>query len=344
MSTETLAERPRRRPLLLSVVIPVYYNAGNIPVTWQALVDALARLPDDTQWEAIFVDDGSGDGSYDALLAVHAASPDRVRVVKLTRNFGQVPAILAGLHAAQGDACAVMSADLQDPPELLVEMVRRWRHEGYKIVLATRSTRQDGAFAGWTSRIFYRSMRRFAVPNMPEGGFDFFLLDRKVVDLMSRIEERNTFLQGQILWTGFPPSVIPYARRPREIGRSRWTPSRKLRYFIDGFVTYTEAPIRLITLIGMGVSVLSFAYAALIFVLRLLWGIPIEGWAPLMISVLGLSGVQLIMLGIIGEYLWRNLRETRRLPNFVVESIIERVDKPIPPRDVEQADDEPCSR
>jgi len=309
---------------LLSIVIPVYFNEANIPVTWAALAATLAQLPARMDWEVVFVDDGSGDRSYDALLAVHDAAPERVRVVKLTRNFGQVAAILAGFRAARGDCCAVMSADLQDPPELLLEMVDRWRRGPHKIVLATRTARDDGAFAQWASRLFYRAMRRFAIPNMPEGGFDFFLLDRQVVDLMNRIEERNTFLQGQILWTGFVPEVIPYARRRREIGRSRWTLSRKIKYFADGFVTYTVAPIRLITAAGLCVSLLSFAYALLIFVLKLAWAIPIEGWAPIMISILGLAGVQLVMLGIIGEYLWRNYHETRRLPNFVVETEVDR--------------------
>src|SRR5262249_43413980 len=163
----------------------------------------------------------------------------------------------------------------------------------------------------------YRSMRRWAVPNMPEGGFDFFLLDRQVVDLMNRVDEKNTFLQGQILWTGFVPEVIGYERRRREIGRSRWTLSKTLKYFADGFVTHTVAPIRLITGVGLLVSLLSFSYAMLIFVLRLMWAIPIQGWAPIMITILMLSGVQLVMLGIIGEYLWRSYYETRRLPNFV---------------------------
>lgn len=318
------------RAALLSVIIPVYYNAENIPVTWRALVDALEQLPAGVDWEVVFVEDGSGDRSYDALLAVHAAAPERVRVVKLTRNFGQVAAILAGFRAAQGDACAVMSADLQDPPELIVAMVRRWRNDAAKIVLATRTERQDGAFAAWASRVFYRCMRRYAVPNMPEGGFDFFLLDRQVVDLMNQMEERNTFLQGQILWTGFVPAIIPYARRRRDIGRSRWTLSRKLKYFADGFVTYTVAPLRLITVLGLSVSALSFAYALLIVVLKLAWSIPIEGWAPIMVSILGLSGVQLVMLGIIGEYLWRNYYETRRLPNFVIETVVERGEAPAP--------------
>jgi dolichol-phosphate mannosyltransferase len=307
---------------LVSVVIPVYFNEPNIPVTYRALTEALAALPPGYAWEVVFVDDGSGDRSYDALVAVYETDPTRVRVVKLTRNFGQVPAILAGLQQARGDCCAVMSADLQDPPELIVDMVRRWNGGAVKIVLATRAQRHDGWLSQLLSRTFYRMMRRFAIPNMPEGGFDFFVIDRRVVDIMKSLDEKNTFLQGQILWTGFVPEVVPYERRRRELGRSRWTPSKRIKYFVDGFVTYTVAPVRLITVAGLLVSLLSFAYAILIVVLKLFWSIPTEGWAPIMVSILGLAGVQLVMLGIIGEYLWRNYYETRRLPNFVVESVL----------------------
>lgn len=307
---------------LVSVVIPVYFNEENIPVTWQALELALERLPEGHRWEAVFVDDGSGDGSYRRLAELFEAAPDRVRVVKLTRNFGQTAAILAGLRQARGACAVVMSADLQDPPELIPEMVRRWDRGARKIVLATRETREDGLLARAASRIFYRLMRRFALPTMPEGGFDFFLVDRRVIDLVNRIDEKNTFLQGHILWTGFEPDVLPYTRRRRALGRSRWTLSAKVKYFVDGFVTYTVSPIRLITLVGLVVSVLSFGYATLIFFARLLFGHPVEGWAPLMISILMLSGVHLVMLGIIGEYLWRNYHETRKLPNFVVESVL----------------------
>lgn len=313
---------PSDQPALLSVVVPVYYNEANIPLTWSALQSALGALPRGISWEAVFVDDGSGDRSWEVLLAVRAGAPDRVRLVKLTRNFGQVAAILAGLKEAAGDCCVVMSADLQDPPELIPEMVSRWSRGERKIVLAERTLRRDPLLARWTSRIFYRLMRRYAIPNMPEGGFDFFLIDRRVVDLMNGTEEKNSFLQGQILWTGFVPDIIGYERRKREVGRSRWTLSRKVKYFVDGFVTYTLAPIRLITAVGLGVSLLSFMYALVILFLKLFRGLPIQGWAPIMISILGLAGVQLVMLGIIGEYVWRSYHETRRLPLFVVESTL----------------------
>jgi len=157
---------------------------------------------------------------------------------------------------------------------------------------------------------------------MPLGGFDFFLIDRVVADFMTTVEEKNTFLQGQILWTGYKPELVSYVRRKRDLGKSRWTLAKKIKYFADGFVTYTVAPIRLITALGLIVSVLSFGYAIVIVLAKLFWSIPVEGWAPTMISILGLAGVQLVMLGIIGEYLWRNYHETRKLPNFVVESVL----------------------
>ena len=316
---------------LVSIVIPVYFNEENLPITWRALEAALEKLPQGHHWEAIFIDDGSADASYQRLAEIFEAAPDHVRVVKLTRNFGQTAAILAGLREVRGDCAIVMSADLQDPPELIPEMVRRWGQGACKIVLAVRENREDGVLTRLASRLFYRLMRRFALPAMPEGGFDFFLVDRRVVELVNQIDEKNTFLQGQILWTGFEPELIPYTRRRREIGRSRWTLSAKAKYFIDGFVTYTVSPIRLITLLGLTVSVLSFGYASLIFFARLLFGHPIEGWAPLMISILMLAGVHLVMLGIIGEYLWRNYHETRKLPNFVVENVLADPEQAPPP-------------
>lgn len=308
---------------LVSLIIPVYFNEANIPHTWHALQAALAELPAGHRYEVLFIDDGSGDRSYEKLVELFEAFPDRVRVIKLTRNFGQTSAILAGFDAARGDCCVVMSADLQDPPELIPEMVRLWAGSDHKIVLATRISRDDGTIARWTSRVFYGMMRRFAIPSMPEGGFDFFLVDRCVIDIVNTVKEKNTFLQGHILWTGFEPTVIPYVRRRRELGKSRWTLSKKIKYFIDGFVSYTLAPIRMITLVGLVVSLLSFSYATTIFFAKLFWEIPIEGWAPTMITILMLSGVQLVMLGIVGEYLWRNYDETRNLPNFVVETVLE---------------------
>jgi len=309
-------------PRLLSLVIPVYYNEENIPVTWRALRETLETLPHGIDWEVIFVDDGSGDDSFARLCEVRESAPERVCVLKLLRNFGQYAAIQAGLQRARGDACVVMSADLQDPPQLILEMVSRWADGEHKVVLCTRNQREDGKLAAWTSRIFYRLMRRYAIPNMPEGGFDYFLIDRCVIDIMQAVPERNGFLQGQVLWAGYEPSLIPYTRRRRDLGRSRWTLSMKLAYFFDGFVSYSVAPIRLITAVGILVSVLSFSYAGLILGAWLVSAIFIPGWAATMVTILMLSGLQLVMLGIIGEYLWRTHQAADRRPAFIIEAIL----------------------
>lgn len=314
---------PLQEKPLVSVIIPVYLNEENIPVTWPAVRAALQCIEQEYRWELVFVDDGSADGSFRELSKAYQQDPAHVRIIKLTRNFGQVAAILAGFKAVRGSCGVVLSADLQDPPELIGEMVSRWNQGTLKIVLATRTHREDGWFARWGSRTFYRLMRRYAVPSMPEGGFDFFLVDRCVIDLINKTEEKNTFLQGQILWTGFPPYIIEYARQKRELGRSRWTLSRKVKYLTDGFVTYSVFPIRVITAVGLLASAMSFTYASVIIVGKLVWDIPLKGWPPIMVSILGLSGVQLVMLGVIGEYLWRNYYETRKLPNYVIESITE---------------------
>ncbi|MBW2233370.1 MAG: hypothetical protein JRH17_23575 [Deltaproteobacteria bacterium] len=206
---------------------------------------------------------------------------------------------------------------------MILQMVEKWERGKNKIVLATRAGREDGFVAKWTSRIFYRLMQKFAIPNMPDGGFDFFAIDRTVVDLINEIDERNSFLQGQVLWTGYTPVLIPYTRRIREIGRSRWTLASKIKYFADGFVSYSEAPLRLITLVGLFVSILSFTYAALILFFKIFLGLPVEGWAPIMITLLMLGGIQLVVLGVIGEYIWRTADETRKRPAFVIEETLE---------------------
>jgi len=174
------------------------------------------------------------------------------------------------------------------------------------------------------SKVFYSLMKKYALQSIPKRGFDYYLISKRVLGIIQRINEKNSFLQGQILWTGFQPKLIPYTRRKREIGKSKWTLWKKVKYFIDGFMTYTYFPIRFISTSGIIISLLGFAYAALIFILKLTANIPIKGWAPIMIIILVLSGVQMLMLGIIGEYLWRNYDETRKRPIFVVEKVIEK--------------------
>jgi glycosyltransferase involved in cell wall biosynthesis len=178
---ESYLEKHNQVTVKVTLIIPIYFNAANIPVTWTAVCNVLNQLPQWLDWEVLFVDDGSGDESYSVLKTLQAAEPHRVRVVKFTRNFGQVAAILAGLQRARGDCCIVMSADLQDPPELILEMLNRWSGGKTKIVVANRENREDGRITRATSRIFYKMMQRYAISNMPQGGFDFFLVDKRVV-------------------------------------------------------------------------------------------------------------------------------------------------------------------
>ena len=306
----------------ISIIVPVYQNEKNIPVTFDVLSSELKKLPSDFNYELIFVDDGSSDNSYRELLKLHDADPSHVKLVKLSRNFGQVAAVTAGFEVVEGDALIVLSADLQDPPELIHRFVREWDVNDKEIVIAARASRDDGFLPRLFSSIFYKFMRKYAVQSIPKGGFDYFLISRRVLNVIHQMREKNSFLQGQILWTGFSPEIIPYNRMKREIGFSQWNLGKRIKYFIDGFITYSYFPIRFISVCGIITAFSGFLYAVLILIMRLTANIPIKGWAPLMIVLLTVSGIQMIMLGIIGEYLWRNYDETRKRPIYVVETIV----------------------
>jgi glycosyltransferase involved in cell wall biosynthesis len=306
----------------VTIVVPVYHNAASLP----DLVHALGGLADknrDDRFEFIFVDDGSRDNSFAVLQELARAEP-RIRIVKLARNFGSNAALLAGLAQAGGEAIAVIAADLQDPPELIHDMLGQWR-AGRKVVLAARETRDDPGLTALLADTFYNLFRRFAIPSMPRRGFDFFLIDRQVCDHVKQIQESNAYLMGLILWLGFDPAVIYYHRRMRqpEYGRSMWTFTRKLKYFVDAFVAFSYLPLRAASLIGISLSIVGGCYAAIVIFTRLLFGVRVEGWTSLMVVLLIVSGVQLMIMGILGEYLWRSLDETRRRPRFVIERIIE---------------------
>lgn len=305
----------------VSIVVPVYHNAASLPdllARFQVLADQNA---DDT-FEFVFVDDGSGDDSFDVLVRL-GQEELRLRVVKLSRNFGSNPAIMAGLSQVTGDVIAVIAADLQDPPEMIHEMLGHWR-EGRKVVLAARKGRDDPGLTSFMADTFYKLFRRYAIKNMPERGFDFFLIDRQVCDLLNGIQENNAYLMGLILWLGFDPLVLHYDRREREerYGRSMWTFARKFKYFVDSFVAFSYFPVRAVSVVGVMVSTLGLLYAVFIIVTRVLFGVESEGWASLMVVLLVVSGVQMLMLGVLGEYIWRNLDETRKRPRFIIERTV----------------------
>ncbi len=307
-----------------TVVIPVYFNEGSLATTLADLKTEVFERNPGLTGEVIFVDDGSGDNSLAELLELQRANPHLVRVIKLTRNFGQVNALFAGFERARGRCAIMLSADGQDPASLVSDMLKVHFEERYEIVACAREGRDESLDRVLTSKVFYWLMKRMSFPQMPLGGFDFVLLGRRALDVLLANPEAHPFLQGQILWPGFRTKFLTYRRLERKVGVSRWTFGRKLTYLIDGVLSYSFLPIRLISSIGIVVAFLGFLYAVAIFVIRLVWGLPVQGWAPIMIVVLLMGGLQMLMLGVIGEYIWRTLAQARQRPLYVIDEIYER--------------------
>jgi hypothetical protein len=216
-----------------------------------------------------------------------------------------------------------MSADGQDPAELINEMIKAYFDEHYEVVICHREERDESYSRKLASEIFYSLTRRLSFPNMPVGGFDFFLLGRRALQVLLRNTESHPFMQGQILWTGFPPKYLSYRRRKREIGESRWTLGKKITYLIDGVMSYSSMPIRIMSVAGALIASTGFLYAFLIIATKLIWGTAIQGWAALMVVSLTLGGIQLLMLGVIGEYMWRTLAQARDRDAYVIEEVLE---------------------
>jgi dolichol-phosphate mannosyltransferase len=302
----------------LSIIIPVYFNEKNLPVTYSRLKqDVFAHVED---YELILVDDGSGDDSWEAMQKIREQD-DKVKLIKLSRNFGSITAQLAGLSFATGDCATVIAADLQDPPEIILQLMEKWK-SGTKVCLAVRSDREESFIQKAISNTFYKIMKKIALKNMPLGGFDCFLIDRQVVEVLKNIEEKNSSIVGQILWCGFKTEQIHYVRKTREIGESRWTLSKKIKYFIDSILSFSYAPIRMTIVGGAFASLISFLLMALLITQRVFLNVPIRGWTSIICLILFTFGVQLIILGMIGEYLWRTLDESRKRPAFIIDEKI----------------------
>ncbi|UGB44992.1 glycosyltransferase family 2 protein [Frateuria edaphi] len=301
----------------ISYVIPVYQNEGSIERTWEAIVSLFSSGLAGYDYEILFVNDGSKDRSATEMEEVAAKDP-KVRLIQFTRNFGQIAAIVAGYEHATGDAIINMSADLQDPAELTVDMVRAWR-AGSHVVVGHRADREDSMMARMLSKLAYGALR-VSNPNIPEGGFDFVLLSRYALDIFLTFKGRNRFFQGDVLWSGLPATFIPYVRRKRTIGKSQYNFSKKLKLFYDFLLDGSYLPIRIMSVCGVLSSVLGLSYAALIIVLRLIGDVPFQGWAPIMVVVLVIGGMIMFMLSLIGEYLWRILDEIKAKPLYIIKS------------------------
>jgi dolichol-phosphate mannosyltransferase len=306
-------ERPERS--LISVVIPAFNEESNIQPFFEELRATIDRLPE-VDWEIIFVDDGSSDTTVAKVIALHEVD-QRVKAVQLSRNFGSHPALSAGLSYAGGDAAVVISADLQDPPALIEAFLEQWR-QGYHIVWGIRETRDDPWTKTLLANTFYRICRAVALPNFPKGGMDCGLFDRKVIDVFLSIGERNGYVFANILWTGFRQAQVPYARRARYSGVGKWGLAKRIKAAIDIIVSFSYLPIRFISYLGIFISCMSFVYSSFLIVRRVWFGLGGSGWPSVMVAILFLGGVQLIMLGILGEYIWRASDQVRARPLYVV--------------------------
>ncbi len=304
---------------IFSIIIPVYYNEPNLLDTIPQLLALAGSIPGFTL-ELVFVDDGSGDNSLRMLLGFQSQYPETIKVVKLTRNFGAMAALQAGLTVATGDCMGVIAADLQDPPELFVEMIHHWEN-GVKAVFAVRQDRDEPFLQKKFSNVYYSLIRKFAIDDYPSGGFDFFLIDRQIVNEVNRIKEKNTNPMALIFWLGFKPVLIPYIRRSRAKGKSRWTLAKKIKLFVDTFVAFSFFPIRFLSVIGFFVAIGSFFYGGLLLFYWLFFGVAVRGYVPIMLVMTFVSGIQMSMLGVLGEYLWRTLDEVRGRPYFVIDEI-----------------------
>jgi dolichol-phosphate mannosyltransferase len=309
-----------------TVILPVYYNEESLLPAYEKLKSVILALQPRLRGGLLYVDDGSGDQSLDVLRHIQAKGELPVTIVKLSRNFGQVMAIRAGLAHCDSSAAIVMSADGQEPEELIPQMLARHLDDRNEIVICTRSHREEGAYRTWTSRLFYGLMQRLCFPDMPLGGFDCFLLGPAARAAFLKEQERQPFLQGQILRLGFSRAFIPYTRRQREFGRSRWTLGKKIAYFFDGLMNYSFFPIRAVSYVGIALAFLGLLYAAIVLLAKLFIGNPVKGWTPLMIVILVLGGAQMLTLGVFGEYLWRILVQVQQRNPYWIESIE-------PPRD-----------
>lgn len=305
----------------LSLIVPVYYNEESLPTTVPALAKVAREITGES-FELIFVDDGSRDRSLVVLQQLQSDPGLRLRIVQLTRNFGSMNAIQAGLAVARGESVGIIAADLQDPPELFREMHTRWRN-GAKCVYAVRSDREESLFQKLGAGFFYTLLRRFALPDYPSGGFDFCLIDRQVVSELVRMKEKNTHLMNLIFWLGYPAVCLPYVRRTRKFGRSRWTLTKKIKLFVDSFVAFSFAPIRLVSIVGFVLFLGALGYGGFLVYVRIAHGTPARGFTTLAALIALTAGIQMMMLGVLGEYLWRALDAARSRPPYVIDRLIE---------------------
>ena len=304
---------------LITVVCPAFNESENLPLMYQRLCVVLDDL--NVRWEWIIVDDHSDDQTNNVLESL-IEKDKRVRSVRLSRNFGSHIAILAGLRYSCGECAIIMAADLQDPPEVIPRLLERWK-TGAKVVWGVREKREAESFATKLfSRLYYALLRTVTIlKDTPPTGSDLWLMDRQVLDELNADPERHCSVPGVIRWMGFTQDSIYYIKAARQYGKSKWSFSKKINHAINTFVATTVVPLRFMTYLGFFIALIGFFYALFILV-NAFFGYPVQGWASLMIVILMISGIQILMLGILGEYLWRTYEESRQRPRYIVEQLL----------------------
>lgn len=317
-STSAAARMPRPDRFLLSLVVPVLNEEAAIPVFLAAVERVLG--PTGLALEILFVDDGSTDATR-AIIASHAARDPRIRGLALSRNFGKEAALSAGLDHAAGDAVVPIDVDLQDPLELIPDFVARWR-EGYDVVYGVRSDRStDHPLKRLSATLFYRIFNAVADTRIPMDTGDFRLMDRRVIEVVRQLPERERFMKGLFAWVGFRSLGIPFERAARSAGTTKWKPLRLWRFAVQGLTSFSTLPLQVWVYLGAVIALLSFLYGSFIVIRTLVLGIDLPGYPSLMVVVLFLGGVQLLSLGVIGEYLGRLYTEVKARPLYVVDEV-----------------------
>ncbi|MFA4843513.1 MAG: glycosyltransferase family 2 protein [Candidatus Margulisiibacteriota bacterium] len=302
-----MSEKPR-----LSLVIPVFNEAENLLPLHARLAKVLKN-----SYEIIFIDDGSTDNSLQVITTLHNQD-FKVKAVSFSRNFGHMAALSAGLDVAQGDAVIMLDADLQHPPELVPELVRQWENGAEVVNTIRQETKGAGQLKGLTAGLFYWLINRIAKINLPAGSADYRLLDRKVVDTLKNVRERSRFLRGLISWIGFRQTFVEYEAEARTAGQSKYSFGKMFSFALDGITSFSAVPLRLSTYLGLAVAGLSFLYILYAVYIRLFTSRAIEGWTSVLVTVLFIGGIQLIFLGVIGEYLSRVFEETKQRPLYII--------------------------
>ena len=303
----------------LSVVSPVYNEEKNIDYFFAKLLPILESL--DLSYEVICINDGSTDGTIKRILEFHKINP-RIKLINLSRNFGKDNALTAGLNYASGRAVVPIDSDLQDPPELIESLLSKWR-EGYDVVYGVREKRHgETIMKRLTASLFYKFINLFSETPIPRNTGDFRLMDRRVVKVLNQLPERTRFMKGLFAWVGFKQIGIPYDRQPRHLGKTKWNFWKLWNFALDGITLFSTSGLKVWSYVGLFISIFSFIYATFLIIRTLILGIDVPGYASIMVVILFLGGLQLVSLGILGEYLGRVYAEVKKRPLYIVSECV----------------------